>query len=364
MIITHSTRTLRLGAYSGMQSGENPGARQFQGAIDGDRNVLERNLLGLRSPKELKECKIEFLSPIKELCRQNFGMDFIRLLEPISFAAPKNWMFWRSPEHRHAFPRPDCGDLFRPGLCQPDSTRPRFTVPIMTCFFRRPLADARPLFDRKMKGFHSTSGADYSHPRPAERERWHGVTVLEQDVAVKEALKGHFSVVRVKPGTDRNSRQPDSAAGLPADSDLLKHWVTLDIEEAEKQDAQLKTKMTGLLEQAYAVCQRSAFLAKTGLHPRGNFGVSGAHLQRTIRRQSQVAIDRKQRRERMKATLPECRKIRRYLRTCAVWLKQPPLNWKKLTSLQLSGYEGIGESDYLFLIHRPAFSHSFCPSAA
>jgi len=43
----------------------------------------------------------------------------------------------------------------------------------------------------------------------------------------------------------------------------------------------------------------------------------------------QVAIDRKQRRERMKATLSRMQKDTAVSPDLAVWLKQPPLNWKK-----------------------------------
>jgi len=61
---------------------------------------------------------------------------------------------------------------------------------------------------------------------------------------VKEALKGHFSVVRVKPGHGQEFLGSRILPlGLPADSDLLKTLGDAsDIEEAEKQDAQLKQK--------------------------------------------------------------------------------------------------------------------------
>jgi len=60
MIITHSHPDhYGLAHILAMQSGAKILVHaNFKGAIEGDRNVLERNLLGLRIPKELKECKI------------------------------------------------------------------------------------------------------------------------------------------------------------------------------------------------------------------------------------------------------------------------------------------------------------------
>jgi len=58
-----------------------------------------------------------------------------------------------------------------------------------------------PIYDRKMKGF------SFYFRRSLFRIRrflagkgWQSVMVIEQDLAVKEALKRHFSLVRVKPG--------------------------------------------------------------------------------------------------------------------------------------------------------------------
>jgi DNA-binding transcriptional MerR regulator len=82
-----------------------------------------------------------------------------------------------------------------------------------------------------------------------------------------------------------------------------------DIAEAENRDAQLKTKMTGLLEQAYAgFIKEVLFWQKQGytLEEISEFlvriykeQIAGSH---------QVAIDRKQRRERMKTTLSRMQK--------------------------------------------------------
>ena len=317
MIITHSHPDhYGLAHILAMQSGAKILVHaNFKGAIDGDRNVLERNLLGLRSPKELKECKIEFLSPDKGSCAVKiFGMDFIRLLEPISFGGAEKLDVLAIPQSADTHSRDQIVAIYSArDYSKPDSAAPKGYRPDNDLLFSGDLWLMRgPLFDRKMKGFSFYLRRGLFRVRGLLAGRgWHGVTVLEQDVAVKEALKGHFSVVRVKPGHGQEFLGSRILPlGLPADSDLLKTLGDAsDIEEAEKQDAQLKTKMTGLLEQAYAgFVKEVLFWQKQGytLEEISEFLVriykeqfGGSH---------QVAIDRKQRRERMKATLSRMQK--------------------------------------------------------
>jgi hypothetical protein len=134
---------------------------------------------------------------------------------------------------------------------------------------------------------------------------WHSVTVIEQDVAVKEALKAHFSVIRVKPGHGQEFLGSRILPlGLPADTDLLKTLGYSDIAEAQKIDGQLKTKLDGLLEQAY-----TGFIQEVLCWQKQGYALEeiSEFLVRIYREQiggnKAVALDRKQRRERMKATL-------------------------------------------------------------
>ena len=280
----------------------------FKGAIEDERNILERNLLGLRSPKELKECKIEFLSPDKGGCViKIFGMDFIRLLEPFSFGGVAKLDVLAIPQSPDSHTRDQIVAIYSVrDYAQPDSAAPKGYRPDNDLLFSGDLWLMRgPLFDRKMKGFSFYLRRGLFRIRGLLKGHgWHGVTVLEQDVAVKEALKGHFSVIRVKPGHGQEFLGSRILPfGLPADSDLLKTLGYAGIAAAQQQDAGLKTKMSDLLEQAYA-----AFIREVQILQKQGYSIAeiSDFLVRIYKEQfggsRQVAIDRKQRRERMKAT--------------------------------------------------------------
>ena len=280
----------------------------FKGAIEDERNILERNLLGLRSPKELKECKIEFLSPDKGGCVVKiFGMDFIRLLAPFSFGGVAKLDVLAVPQSPDSHTRDQIVAIYSVrDYAQPDSAAPKGYRPDNDLLFSGDLWLMRgPLFDRKMKGFSFYLRRGLFRIRGLLKGHgWHGVTVLEQDVAVKEALKGHFSVIRVKPGHGQEFLGSRILPfGLPADSDLLKTLGYAGIAAAQQQDAGLKTKMSDLLEQAYA-----AFIREVQILQKQGYSIAeiSDFLVRIYKEQfggsRQVAIDRKQRRERMKAT--------------------------------------------------------------
>ena len=286
----------------------------FKGAIEDERNILERNLLGLRSPKELKECKIEFLSPDKGGCAVKiFGMDFIRLLTPVSFGGAEKLDVLAIPQSPDSHTRDQIVAIYSVrDYAQPDSAAPKGYRPADDLLFSGDLWLMRgPLFDRKMKGFSFYLRRGLFRIRGLLKGRgWHDVTVLEQDVAVKEALKGHFSIIRVKPGHGQEFLGSRILPfGLPADSDLLKTLGYADIAAALQQDAGLKTKMSDLLEQAYA-----AFIREVQIWQKQGYSIAeiSDFLVRIYKEQvggsRQVAIDRKQRRERMKATLARLQK--------------------------------------------------------
>jgi len=130
-----------------------------------------------------------------------------------------------------------------------------------------------PLFDRKMKGFSFYIRRGLFRIRGLlNGHGWHGVTVLEQDVAVKEALKGHFSVVRVKPGHGQEFlRQPDSAAGItggqrpPENPGLSFRYCG----SGETGRAAENKNGRPVLEQAYSgFVKEVLFWQKQGLQPR------------------------------------------------------------------------------------------------
>ena len=281
----------------------------FKGAIENDRNILERNLLGFRNPKELKECKVEFLSPNNGGCVIKIcGLDFIRLLEPISFGDAAKLDVLAIPQSADTHTRDQIVAIYSiRNYVTPDGALPQGYRPDNDLLFSGDLWLMRgPLFDRKMKGFSFYIRRGLFRIRWFLSGRgWHSVTVLEQDVAVKEALKVHFSVIRVKPGHGQEFLGSRILPlGLPADSDLLKTLGYSDIEEAQKKDGQLKTKMAGLLEQAYI-----GFIQEVLCWQKEGYALEeiSEFLVRIYREQiggnRQVALDRKQRRERMKVTL-------------------------------------------------------------
>ena len=281
----------------------------FKGAIEGDRNVLERNLLGLRNPKELKECKIEFLSPNNGGCAiKIYGLDFIRLLEPISFGDAVKLDVLAIPQSADTHTRDQIVAIYSVrDYARPEDEVPKGYRPDNDFLFSGDLWLMRgPLFDRKMKGFSFYIRRGLFRIRWLLSGRgWHSVTVIEQDVAVKEALKAHFSVIRVKPGHGQEFLGSRILPlGLPADSDLLKTLGYSGIGEAQKIDRQLKTKMDGLLEQAY-----SGFIQEVLCWQKQGYTLEeiSQFLLRIYREQiggnKAVALDRKQRRDRMKATL-------------------------------------------------------------
>jgi hypothetical protein len=164
-----------------------------------------------------------------------------------------------------------------------------------------------PIYDRKMKGF------SFYFRRGLFRVRrflagkgWHSVMVIEQDLAVKEALKRHFNLVRVKPGHGEEFLGSRILPfGLPADRDLFSELGYPDnTDNSQIKTGQLDVKLANLLEQAYAGFIREVvFWQKQGyaLNEISDF------LVRIYREQiggnRLVAVDRKQRRVRIKETL-------------------------------------------------------------
>jgi len=137
------------------------------------------------------------------------------------------------------------------------------------------------------------------------------VTVIEQDMAVKEALKGNFSIIRVKPGHGEEFLGSRILPfGLPADSDLLKSLgYGSDLESARLKDNQLDNKIADLLEQAY-----NGFIREVQLWQKQGYSYPEIteFLVRIYKEQyggsKAVAYDRKQRKEHMQVTLSRLQK--------------------------------------------------------
>jgi hypothetical protein len=132
---------------------------------------------------------------------------------------------------------------------------------------------------------------------------WRSIMVIEQDLAVKEALKRYFSLIRVKPGHGEEFLGARILPlGLPADRDLFNELGYP--ENYQPKPGQPDLKLANLLEQAYAAFVREVFFWREAGY---SFDEIAEFLVRIYREQiggsRLVAVDRKQRRERMQATL-------------------------------------------------------------
>jgi hypothetical protein len=135
---------------------------------------------------------------------------------------------------------------------------------------------------------------------------WHSISVTEQDAAVKEALKEHFSLIRVKPGHGKEFIGSRIIPfGLPADRDLLNRlgYPSNAMRNIIK-SKELAVKITEMKEQAYANFIREITLWKEQ-------GYTLSEISETLVRiykeqtggSTSTAIDRKQRRTMMKTVL-------------------------------------------------------------
>ena len=282
----------------------------FKNVIEGDRTTFERSWLGLRNPRELRECNVEFLSPKNSLgIFEIDGLNFPRLIQPIQIGDAGKLEILAIPESAETHSRDQIIALY--------STRDYSRINEPAPIGYRPGDDMvfsgdlwlmrGPIYDRKMKGF------SFYFRRGLFRVRrflagkgWHSVMVIEQDLAVKEALKRHFSLVRVKPGHGEEFLGSRILPfGLPADRDLfseLGYAENPDISQLKR--GQLDGKLANLLEQAYAGFIREVlFWQKQGY----TLDEISEFLVRIYREQiggnRLVAVDRKQRRVRMKETL-------------------------------------------------------------
>ena len=287
----------------------------FEDAIEANRNIFERNLLGLRNPQELKQCKIEYLSSQKGGCSVKIsGLDFPRVAEPVSFGGNARLDILSIPESEATHTRDQLISIYSVrDHSRPETEAPQGYRPSDDILFSGDLWLMRgPLFDRKMKGisFYIRRGL-YRVKSLFAGRGFRSVTVIEQDMAVKEALKGNFSVVRVKPGHGEEFLGSRILPfGLPADSDLLKTLgYGSDIDSARAKDSQLELKIADLLEQAYAGFIREV---QTWQKQGYSYAEITEFMVRIYKEQyggsKAVAYDRKQRKESMKTTLSRLQK--------------------------------------------------------
>jgi glyoxylase-like metal-dependent hydrolase (beta-lactamase superfamily II) len=279
----------------------------FKSIIDGDRTNFERGWLGLHNPTELQECNVEFLSPKNAKSSIDIGgLKFPRLVEPIPIGNAGKLEILAIPEsadshtHDQVIVLYSARDFSRPGDPVPPGYRPADDLLFPGDLWLM----SGPLFDRKMKGFPFYFRRSYFRIRRLLAGKgWRSIMVIEQDLAVKEALKRYFSLIRVKPGHGEEFLGARILPlGLPADRDLFNELGYPENFQAEPGQPDLK--LANLLEQAYAAFVREVFFWREAGY---SFDEIAEFLVRIYREQiggsRLVAVDRKQRRERMQATL-------------------------------------------------------------
>ena len=279
----------------------------FKSVIEGNMTNFERSWLGLRNPRELQECNVEFLSPKNaKIAIDIGGLQFPRLVEPIQIGEVGKLEILSIPEsadthtHDQVIVLYSARDYFQP------------EGPVLSGY--RPADDmlfsgdlwlmSGPLFDRKMKGpsFYFRRGY-FRIRRLLAGKSWRSFMVIEQDLAVKEALKRFFSLIRVKPGHGEEFLGARILPlGLPADRDLFNELGYP--ENYQSQPGQPDAKLEDLLEQAYADFIRELLSWRAAGY---SFNEIAEFMVRIYREQiggsRLVTIDRKQRRERLQTTL-------------------------------------------------------------
>jgi hypothetical protein len=281
----------------------------FKSIVDTERTEFERNWLGLFNPHELKKLNVEYLSPQNDLGYLDIGgLKFRRITLPMQIGQVGKLEIFAVPEspethtHDQVIVLYSVRDYTRPYAPVPQGYRPSDEM-----VFSGDLWLMRgPIFDRKVKSFSFYFRRTFFRFRRLfQGKGFTNYPVMEQDLAVKEALKGFFSLVKVKPGHGEEFLGSRILPlGLPADRDLFNMLgINVNADGLPNNTAQ-DDKLKNLLEQAYQGFKRELeFWQKQG-YTRDEIA---GFLVRIYNEQTgggkAVVVDRKQRRERMKSTL-------------------------------------------------------------
>jgi hypothetical protein len=282
----------------------------FKDFVEGKMTEIERRWQGSYNPAELKNCDVQYLSPINEMDLIDIGnIDFHRLIEPIKMDDAGRLELLAIPESKETH-TPDqvialysSKDYSRTSEESHNGHRPSDDM----LFSGDLWLMNGPLFDRRMRGFSFYFRHGFFQMRRMLTSRgWLRRSVMEQDQAAKEALKINFSLIRVKPGHGAEFLGSRIIPhGLPAERDLLsKLGYSTNANRSLIKSKPLATQAADLKEQAYNnFVQEILFWKDHGY----TFDEISEFLVRIYREQigggSLVAKDRKQRRIRLKATL-------------------------------------------------------------
>ena len=282
----------------------------FKSFVEGELRQEERRWMGSFDPSHFKELDIEYLPQSdKNGVRSIGGVDFLRLGEPVEIGEEGKLEILAGPESRLTHSPDQIIVLYSPKSCPQTYEKAR--------------EDFRPTDDMLFSGdlwlmggpVHSLNMRNISRQF---RFRFYWMKNLvsgkgmphrdarEQDSGVKEALKRGFDLIRVKPGHGKEFIGSTILPhGLLADRDvLLELGYSPDADKSMLKRRDLALKIAALREQAYTNFVKELLLWK-GLGY--TLGEISELLVRIYKEQSGggrlVAKDRKQRRERLKATL-------------------------------------------------------------
>lgn len=287
---------------------------RFRSFVEGEIGQEERRWLGDFDPSRLKECDIEYLlqSKLGEVVSIG-GVDFPILIEPVEIGEAGKLAILACPESipTHS---PDQIIVLYSAKNDPYRYEERYQGfrPTDDILFSGDLWLMRgPLYDWGMRdvvrqfryGFHQIKGLMPGRSVPRRDPR-------EQDARTKEALKRGFSLIRVKPGHGEEflgSRiMPNS---LMAECDLLiELGYSMDADKSILRSREVAPRVATIMEQAYTRFIEELLLWKELGYTSSE--ISGL-LVRIYKEQSGggplVEKDRKERRERLKATLARLR---------------------------------------------------------
>ncbi len=307
----HCGLAYQLAKKSGAKIVVHPNFRDF---IEGPPTETGPRWMGSFNPATLAECDVEYISLSEGGNLPEIGgIKFPGLAQPVDIGGGSKLLILASPESEIAHTRDQLLVLYSPGdeFLTGESPYNGYR-PMDNMLFSGDLwLMTGPLFDRSSRGFRMFFRYYYYQLKRMitgqNVSRWF---VMEQDLSAKEALKGHFSLIRVKPGHgDEFIGSRIIPRGLPADRDLLKELgFPINSGDSVLKTAKNAPLVAALNEQAYA-----SFVKE--VHSWQEYGYELAEMSeflvRLFKEQSggngPVARDRKQRRVRIKDSLARLR---------------------------------------------------------
>lgn len=285
----------------------------FKDFIESPPAESDRRWMGNFNPAKLAECDIEYLQVSDDEGLPLIGgISFPGLAQPIDIGGAGKLLILAPPESEITHTRDQLIVLFSPGgqFLTGEGTYNGYR-PMDNILFSGDLwLMTGPLFDRR-RGFYFFFRYHFFQLKRLitgkGMSRW---SVMEQDLPAKEALKGHFSLIRVKPGHgDEFIGSRIIPRGLPADRDLLKGLgYPLNTSMSVLNSARTAPSVAALNEQAYANFIREVLSWQESGY---ELGEMSELLVRLFKEQSggngPVALDRAQRRARIKTTLARLR---------------------------------------------------------